>query len=213
MRSTPWILRPMSYLSATTGQTFPTTSPNSLDNMYLTLTGRGKGTVYESGSRVGFAVRGPGIEAGSESTEFIHATDIYNTCLNLAGLLSVTQNRDRNNITVDSDSISLTPILFGDVYTVRDPNEDYILTETSYGGNQTGARNSSYKVLARSSYIGGVTYEFYNLLDDPLEEYNLEAGMPDSCGNYEGEWDRETDPEWHYCHLKEMISQHSIVTN
>ncbi len=32
-----------------------------IDNLYITRTGRGKGTAYESGARVPLAIRGPGI--------------------------------------------------------------------------------------------------------------------------------------------------------
>ena len=113
------------------GTDVSTTNLNSLDNTYIDTTVHGKGSVYESGDRVALAVRGPGIAPGSESTEFVHVTDLYNTCLNLAGLPSESYNQDRNNQTVDSDSVSLTPILFGDETAVRDPNEGYILTETS----------------------------------------------------------------------------------
>ena len=129
------------------GTDVSTTNPNSLDNMYINTSINGKGSVNESGARVAMAVRGPDIAAGSESSEYVHVTDLYNTCLNIAGLPSESQNQDSSNQTVDSDSVSLAPILFGDETTVRDPDEGYILTETSYSGNKVGARNARFKVV------------------------------------------------------------------
>jgi len=186
------------------GTDVSTTSPNSLDNMYIDTSIHGKGSVYESGARVAMAVRGPNIAAGSESTEFVHVTDLYNTCLNLAGLPSETQNQNSSNITVDSDSVSLTSILFGGETTVRDPNEGYILTETSFGGNKTGARNARYKVVCSGS---ASNCEFYDLVDDPLEEYPLPE--PGSCTNYRTTW-TTSDSEWHYCRLTEVVNMYSI---
>ena len=59
---------------------------SQIGNMYITRAGRGKGTAYESGARVPMAIRGPGIAAGSKSSEFVHAADLFSTILALAGL-------------------------------------------------------------------------------------------------------------------------------
>jgi arylsulfatase A-like enzyme len=193
------------------GTDVSTTNPNSLDNMYIDTTIHGKGTVYESGARVAMAIRGPGIASGTESPEFVHVADLYNTCLNLAGLPSESYNQDRNNQTVDSDSVSLTPILFGDETAVRDPDEGYILTETSYAGNKVGARNARYKVVCSGS---SSNCEFYDLagdalcvtLGDPLEVYPL--SKPTSCADFRS-WSQD-DPDWNYCRLLEVVAEHSI---
>jgi arylsulfatase A-like enzyme len=186
------------------GTDVSTTNPNSLDNMYIDTTIHGKGSVYESGARVAMAIRGPGIAFGTESPEFVHVTDLYNTCLNLAGLPSESQNQDSSNQTVDSDSMSLTPILFGDETAVRDPDEGYILTETSYAGNKVGARNARYKVVCSGS---SSNCEFYDLAGDPLEVYPL--SKPGSCTNYRSVYNT-TDAEWHYCRLIEVVNLYSI---
>jgi arylsulfatase A-like enzyme len=186
------------------GTDVSTTSGDCIDNMYITTSGRGKGSVYESGVRVGMAVRGPGIAAGSQSREYVHAADLFATILKLAGLEPPLKNRSNTNAEVDSDSVSLTPILFGSVSTVRDPNEGYILTETSYGGNKVGARNATYKVVCNG---GTANCSFYNLVDDPLEEYSL--SKPGSCSNYRTTWETD-DPEWHYCRLIEVVDTYSI---
>ena len=176
---------------------------NCLDNMYITTSGRGKGTVYESGARVPMAIRGPGISPGSESSEFVHVADLFATILTLAGLTPPAENLNNAGTLVNSDSKSLTPILFGSASTVRDPNEDYILTETSYGGNKVGARNATYKVVCNADTSN---CEFYDLMDDPLEEYQL--SKPDSCANFRA-WPMSS-PEWHYCRLIEVVNMYSI---
>jgi arylsulfatase A-like enzyme len=186
------------------GTDVSTTSGDCIDNMYLTTSGRGKGTVYESGARVAMAIRGPGITAGSWSTEFVHVADLFATILTMAGLTPPVTNKDNNNNDVASDSKSLTPILFGSASTVRDPNEGYILTETNYNGLKVGARNARYKVVCN----GGTTNcGFYNLIADPLEETLLTK--PGDCTNYRDNW-TTADPRWHYCRLIEVVNTYSI---
>ena len=183
-----------------------------IDNMYITINNRGKGTPYESGCRVPLVIRGPGITAGSQSAEFVHEADLFATCLELAGLEVAPGNfdyLDSAGNSVQLDAVSLTPLLFGSAAPPsRDPNEGYLLTETSYAGNKVGARNETYKVIVKQSYFG-TTYEFYNLINDPLEEYPL--NKPGSCTNYtNGTWTPEANPEWHYCRLIEVINNYSI---
>jgi arylsulfatase A-like enzyme len=184
-----------------------------IDNIYITRAGRGKGTAYESGTWVPMAVRGPGIEAGSRSTEFVHATDLFSTILGLAGL-AAPQNvsNSEGTGTVPLDAVSLAPILFGKAASVRDPNEGYVLAETENlmtgGTRQVGARNATYKVVCTNGTAAG-RCELYNLIEDPLEEYPL--GTPDDCGGYSnGTWS-PADPEWHYCRLTEVVRQRSFL--
>jgi arylsulfatase A-like enzyme len=186
---------------------FGTPVLNMIDNMYITTTGRGKGTVYESGARVAMAVKGPGITAGGRSNEFVHVTDLFATILSLAGLTPPTTNKDNNNNDVPSDSVSLTPILFDYASAVRDPNEGYILTETSQGGNKVGARNATYKVMC-STNTSNANCTFYNLTSDPLEE-NGSLTKPSSCADYRSTY-ATSQPEWHYCRLIEVMNNYSI---
>jgi hypothetical protein len=87
---------------------------------------------------------------------------------------------------------------------VRDPNEGYLLTETNYGGNKVGARNATYKVVCTTSTSNCT---FYNLVDDPLEEYPL--SKPTSCSSYRTTY-TTLNPEWHYCRLIEVVTNYSI---
>jgi arylsulfatase A-like enzyme len=179
-----------------------------MDNMYITRTGRGKTTPYESGARVPMAVRGPAIAAGAWSSEFVHAADLFSTCLQLAGLEVAPQGlvyRDYLGNPAALDGVSLAPILFGSSAAVRNPYTGYLLTEVDYSGTKVGARNATYKVIRRQYYPN----QFFNLIDDPLEEEPLT--FPGSCENYtNGTWKPEINPEWHYCRLVEVINTYSI---
>jgi arylsulfatase A-like enzyme len=183
-----------------------------IDNMYITRKGRGKGTAYESGALVGMAVRGPNIAANTESDEIAHAADLFSTILELAGLDAPEKvsNSDGSG-TVPLDAVSLAPILFNESSTVRDPNDGYVLTETENlmtgGTKMVGARNANYKVVCTESTDD---CEFYNLIDDPIEEYPLEK--PDSCAGYsDGTWTPD-DPQWHYCRLTDVVATQSFLS-
>ena len=73
---------------------------------------------------------------------------------------------------------------------------------------QVGARNKTYKVICDNNAETGSCI-FYNLIDDPIEEYPLPK--PDSCSNYKnGTWSPE-DLEWNFCYLQETIAQKSFL--
>jgi arylsulfatase A-like enzyme len=176
------------------------TESDSVDNLYLTASGRGKGTVYESGSRVALAIRGPGIAAGSRSGEFVHAVDLYATILEMAGVEVPATNLGSTGAVVDLDSESLLPILRGASTAVRDANEGYVLTETSYLGSKASARNGRYKVVCNGG--PSASCGFYDLVSDPLEAYPL--ARPASCTAYRTSF-TTAQASWHYCRLREAI--------
>jgi len=187
-----------------------------IDNMYITRRGRSKGTAFESGIRVGMAVRGPGIQAGVQSDAWVNGVDLFATILELAGLdVPETVPNRTGDGTEKLDSVSLLPILFQGAKNLRDPNEGYMLAETinpvstvKPNLKQVGARNATYKVICDES-PETANCVFYNLTDDPLEEYPLEK--PESCANYEnGTWNPEA-PEWHFCRLQEVIAKESFL--
>jgi arylsulfatase A-like enzyme len=180
---------------------------NQIDNMYITKAGRGKGTPYESGCRVPMVIRGPNIAAGQQKSKFVHLADLSATILTLAGLEPPATNISSTGATVDSDSRSLTPILFGSATaSSRDPNEGYLLTETDPGTKRVGARNATYKVICNGN-TSNTNCTFYNLIDDPLEESPL--SKPGSCADYNNTW-TPTNWQWHYCRLIEVIATYSI---
>ncbi len=183
-----------------------------IDNMYITRKSRGKGTAYESGARVGMAIRGPKIAANAQTNEFVHVADLFSTILGLAGLSAPKTVADSEGVVATPlDAVSLTPILFNKAKTVRDANKGYILTETENlmtgGVKMVGARNAVYKVVCTENADDCV---FYNLADDPLEEYPL--AKPDSCAGYaQGAWTPK-DPRWHYCRLTEVVAKDSFLS-
>ena len=187
-----------------------------IDNMYITRRGRSKGTAYESGVRVSMIVRGPGIQPGSQSDEWVNGVDLFSTILELAGLdvPERVPNREGNG-TVALDSVSITPILFKNAKNLRDPDEGYMLAETinpvstvKPNLKQVGARNKTYKVICDET-PETANCVFYNLVDDPIEEYPLDK--PESCANYKnGTWTTD-DPEWHFCRLQEVIAKDSFL--
>lgn len=186
-----------------------------IDNMYITRRGRSKGTVYESGARVSMAIRGPRIKAGSRSDEPIHGVDLFSTILELAGLnVPKTVPNRTGDGTVPLDSVSLTPVLFKGARNLRDPNKGYLLTETvnpvQKGLRQAGARNAKYKLICNENAETS-SCTFYDLLNDPLEEYPL--AKPDSCTNYgNGTWTPAV-PDWHFCRLQEVIGEESFLAS
>ena len=178
-----------------------------IDNLYITRSGRGKGTVYESGALVPMFVSGPRIEPDSVSREFGHAVDVFATSLALAGLEMPERVSDSGGLReVPLAGRSLAPILFGEANTVRDPRTDIILTETHdlmrNGIREVGARNGTHKVLCTDSATPA-NCEFYSLVDDPLEEFPLPE--PDRC-------DAGVDGvDWHFCYLTNAIRTQSFL--
>jgi len=184
-----------------------------IDNMYITRQGRSKGTAYESGVLVSMAIRGPKIKPGSQSDEPIHNVDLFSTILELAGLEVPERvpNREGDG-TVALDAVSITPILFEQATGLRDPNTGYLLVETvnpvKQNLREVGARNATYKLICDEN-PETENCTFYNLVDDPIEEYPL--AKPDSCANYaNGTW-TTADPEWHFCRLQEVIDKESYL--
>jgi len=183
-----------------------------IDNMYITRKGRGKGTPYESGALVPMAIRGPGIGADSQSKEFSHVADLFSTILELAGIAppkEVSNSEADGKVTVDA--VSLAPILFDKAKTVRDPNYGYILNENENlmtgGTKHVGAQNATYKVVCTGT---AENCEFYNLIDDPLEEYPLPK--PESCEPYRnGAW-APAHPAWNYCRLTDVVATESFFS-
>jgi arylsulfatase A-like enzyme len=183
-----------------------------IDNMYITRIGRGKGTAYESGALVPMIIRGPKIAANSQNNSYAHVADLFSTILELAGLVPPknVSNNDGTG-TAPVDAVSLTPILFNKAKATRDPNMGYILNENKNllknDSRWVGAQNATYKVICVNSTDN---CQFYNLADDPLEEYPL--AKPKSCADYAGGKWTPKNPEWHYCRLNDVIAKDSFLS-
>ena len=179
-----------------------------IDNMYITRTGRGKGSSFESGARVPLVIRGPGIEPGSQSSQIVHVADLYSTVLSLAGLGSpdlVPNSTGDAHIALDS--VSLDPILRHGAQQVRDPDSDYIITEADNlmnGNVVAGARNARFKLTCVNDLAD---CGFFDLANDPLEEYPLGKPAMNACEN---EPMRQSEA-WHYCFLLAALAEDSIL--
>jgi arylsulfatase A-like enzyme len=185
-----------------------------IDNMYLTKKGRGKGTAFQSGTRVAMAIRGPGIKRSSTSGAYVDTTDLFSTILDFAGIKAPKRVPNSGGTgEVALDSVSLVPILFHGAKETRDPHTGYLLAETvnlmtADKTRQAGARNGTYKLVCTNDYAAGSCL-FYNLATDPIEEYPLDK--PPSCDDYtQGKW-MPVDPRWNYCRLSEIIATRSFM--
>jgi arylsulfatase A-like enzyme len=186
---------------------------NFIDNMYITRIGRAKGTAYESGVRVSMAMRGPGIAAGRQSLAINHCADLFATILELAGAgVPATVPNSEGNGSVALDSTSLAPILFSDALLVRVPDYGYVMSETvnplANNTRQAAAKDQNYKLLCEEDTLTA-SCRFYDLIDDPLEEYP--HTKPGSCLDYENGFWTPDDPEWHFCRLQNVLRTQSFI--
>lgn len=184
-----------------------------IDNLYITRTGRSKGTVYESGAHVPLVIRGPGIRAGSLSDVPVHGVDLFATLLDLAGIAvpKMVPNKTGDG-QVPVDSVSLAPVLFKGAKRLRDPARDYLLTETinpiKRNLKQVGARNGRYKLVCDEK-AEAANCTFYDLQGDPLEEYPLDK--PASCAGYEAGTLKPSAAGWNFCRLMEVVAKQSFL--
>jgi arylsulfatase A-like enzyme len=183
-----------------------------IDNLYITRRGRSKGTGYESGVRVSMVVRGKGIAAGSRSEVPVNTLDLYATILDLAGLKATRQVPDRSGTgKVALDSVSLKPVLLRKARTLRDPDRGYLLAETinplQKNLKQVAARNTRYKVICNDQ-ASAEACVFYDLVDDPIEEYPL--AKPAGCAAY-NPTARHKGTDWHFCRLLDVVAKESFL--
>ncbi|MEO8308461.1 MAG: sulfatase-like hydrolase/transferase [Pseudomonadota bacterium] len=186
-----------------------------IDNMYITKQGRGKGTAYESGTRVAMVIKGPGIKPDSSNGDYVHVADLFSTVLNIAGIQAPRSVPDSSGTgMVPLDSVSLGPILFGQAKQVRDPDKGYLLAETvnlmTNSTRQAGARNATHKVVCTDG-TDNSDCEFFNLAKDPLEEYRL--AKPNTCIDPGNRKLKPADERWQYCRLLEIIKTQSFMAN
>ena len=132
-----------------------------------------KGSISQGGVNVPFFVVGPGIDNGRVSKALANSVDIYATLVELAGI-------DSDAILPSDkvfDTVSLTPVLFGDSDAVR----DYAYVDV-FGSVPRGVRGERNRKTVSERAIRDQRYklftssdreEFYDLTSDPFEKNNL----------------------------------------
>jgi arylsulfatase A-like enzyme len=131
----------------------------------------GKGTLYEGGTRVPLMVRWPGkIAPSTTSDAIVGCIDVYPTVLDLAGL----PLPQRQKI----DGVSYAPVLRGTGTLQRTA----YFTWFPHLVPGVSVRQGDWKLIRRfqerpSDYEG--LHELFNLREDPGENQNLAARMPD----------------------------------
>lgn len=133
----------------------------------------GKGSLYEGGLRVPFAVRWPGvIEPGSACAADAMTMDLFPTLCEIAGL----------ELEAVLDGRSLLPLLSGDDSEALEdawPTRDLFWVRREGGGymgqSVRAVRRGPWKLLQNSPVL---PYELYNLEDDPHEERSVAGDHP-----------------------------------
>ena len=135
-----------------------------------------KGTSYEGGMRVPFAISYPGrITPGKISNEFVYVTDFLPTVLDVAGIPVPGAAYKSKNLHRPTGT-SLLPFLDGKAASVHSPTE-------AIGFESTGGRalfKGDYKLVFNTAPWGdGIDWRLVKLNEDPTEANDLSASLPD----------------------------------
>lgn len=130
---------------------------------------RAKHTVYETGVNVPLIVSGPDVvQPGREVDGLVHTLDLFETCLDLAGIDPAARPRTLRSV----DAVSLYPYLVDpDVVAIR----SHVYTEVFPGHKpdkgSCAIRDFRFKLVCHKGLNGA--HEFYDLQADPYERCNL----------------------------------------
>ncbi len=129
----------------------------------------GKGWPYEGGVREPLLVRWPGVtKPGSVCRVPVISTDYYPTLLEIAGL----PLRPAQHI----DGMSLVPLLKGGTRLERPLFWHYPHYSNQGGGPGGAVRAADFKLV---EWFEGMRVELFNLHDDPGEQHDLAAQLPE----------------------------------
>ncbi|WP_186755770.1 sulfatase [Echinicola salinicaeni] len=136
----------------------------------------GKGWCYEGGIRVPLIIKGPDIQANTESDEPVISVDFYNT---IAEAVKVSKNKIPEN-----DGTSLMPLLKGGTSLDR---EALYFHYPHYHGSawEPGAavRKREYVYI---EFYDDEKVELYNIKEDIQEKMNLAPEMPEKVAEMKG---------------------------
>lgn len=170
------------------GRLFTTLGPSVLDNTNIVLIGdngtdgavvapplsstRSKGSLYEGGCRVPLIIKGPAVGTpGSTATEMVNAIDVFPTALGFCGVPFPAPPVAPYASPLDGSSFA--PALTGQSGYGR----SHIYTEITNSplGDGYSIRSSTHRLI-RYMQNQPQHQEFYDLVNDPLEQTNLLAG-------------------------------------
>lgn len=140
------------------------TPPQTIQTPYTN--DHAKNTLYEGGMRVPLLIRGPGVISPDRvESQPVHATDLYATILDMAGIDFTSIQPVEKPV----ESISLMPILLNESVSPR------IVSSSSSGGNLTAQQSGTTARSGDFKYIrfGDNTESLFNIADDPNEQVNL----------------------------------------
>tara|TARA_B100001123_G_scaffold449074_1_gene612840 strand:+ start:12246 stop:13703 length:1458 start_codon:yes stop_codon:yes gene_type:complete len=125
----------------------------------------GKQNLYSHSVRVPMILRGPGIPSGKRHDALCYLHDMYATLLDYAEV----------DIPAQSDSISLLPVLNGEVSdhreTIFSAYQMDLLVESD-GPYQRMVRDERFKLI-EYRVKGSTRYQLFDLINDPLEMHDL----------------------------------------
>ncbi len=162
------------------------TSDNGGTQQYTPPLRGGKGELYEGGIRVPLVVTGPGVKkAGGQCDAPVSSVDFYPTLLELAGI-----QQPQGQVL---DGVSLVPLFHGGPTLGRQLFWHF----PCYVGRATPSsaiREGDFKLI--EFFEDGGRVELFNLKNDPNEEQNLAALMPDkstALSKTLRSWQKETN--------------------
>jgi arylsulfatase A-like enzyme len=148
------------------------TSDNGGTQQYTPPLRGGKGELYEGGIRVPLVVTGPGIKnLGSKCDAPVSSVDFYPTLLELAG----TKSPDGQPV----DGVSLVPLFHGAPTLDRKRLFWHFPCYVGKATPSSAIREGDFKLI--EFFEEGGRVELFNLKNDPNEEKNLAALMPDNA--------------------------------
>ncbi len=147
--------------------------------------GWGKGFLREGGIRVPMIVNWPNrIRGGTRTDHITAAQDVFPTLCELAGISTSGDYLD---------GISFVPTL---LEKENQESHPYLYWEFPEYGGQVAIRKGPLKAFAGDLHNSGITWEIYNLEDDPQEQNNISDSQPAFLTELDRIIQREHDPSF-----------------
>ena len=181
-----------------------------IDNMYLTRKGRGKGTAFESGTRVPMAIRGPGIAANTRAER----SSTRGSVLDDPGLRRLEGAQDVPNSGGTGTCAGLGLVVAAAVHQAEHARREQGLPadrdpEPHDARSHAPGRGAErvYKVVCTNG--SEARLRFYNL--DRIRSKSIRSTSPRVAPTTrKGVW-KTADPRWNYCRLIDVVKKHSFL--